>query len=174
MELSNNIDRELLKLGCEFILSSESLLFYHSAIIKFEEINTLGTWFSPIKIKEKCNYYNANNINITDNVVWCNSYDFRFINKKPLKLLSINTYKNDGKSLQLQNMITSINDNIKLLLKETDIKSNDDKTFLLDQENDPEYLLSYYLSKYSSFDGWITIIHLHNGKKIADKLKKIT
>ena len=34
--------------------------------------------------------------------------------------------------------------------------SQEDTQFLLGQEKDPEYLLAYYLCKYSSFDGWIT------------------
>jgi hypothetical protein len=85
----NNIDITLLMLGREILLSNEKLIFYHSSIQKFENINNLGNWFSPIKIKEKQNYYNANAIFTQDTPLWSGSYDFRFINKKPLKFNDI-------------------------------------------------------------------------------------
>ena len=146
-----NIDNILSMLGREIILPCESLIFYHSSMQKFESINTLGTWFSPIKIKEK--EYNTNNIYTHNKPLWDNGYDFRFINIKPLKLLSISSYKNDITSYKLQYMINIVNmqqDFIKPL------EDDDDQQFLLGQENDPEYLLAYNLCKYSSFDGWIT------------------
>ena len=179
-----NIDTTLLMLGREIILPNESLIFYHSTPQKFEIINNLGNWFSPIKIKEKQNYYHANNIFIHDKPLWDNGYDFRFINKKPLKLLLIKSYTNDITSNKLKNMIDIINYNIafqkqdlekqdlentafqksraktafdKIEIEDGFVKDNEEyRSFLLGQENDPEYLLAYYLCKYSSFDGWIT------------------
>ena len=173
-----NIDITLLMLGRELILPTESLIFYHSSPHKFEKINNLGNWFSPIKIKEKDNYYSANNIFTHNTPLWSGSYDFRFINKKPLKLLLIKTYTNDIISYKLKAMITIINNTIHGFqdfqnLENIDFEKSSTKTcfersnlnerqpsadsnFLLGQENDPEYLLAYYLCKYSSFDGWIT------------------
>ena len=153
-----NIDSIVLMLGKELRLDSESLIFYHSSPKKFEKINNIGNWFSPIKIKERNQYYRSNNIFTHDKPLWNNQYDFRFINKKPLKLLSINTYSNDIDYSKLINMIDIININVRECLN-TEIETmNDDeeKQFLLGQEKDSEYLLAYYLCKYSSFDGWIT------------------
>lgn len=152
-------DTLLLMLGRELILPSESLIFYHSSINKFENINSIGNWFSPVKIKEKEKYYHTNNIYTDDKPLWNNEYDFRFINKKPLKLLVIKKYTNDNDYTKLISMITIINENIKANIKNTSFETNEieeDKHFLLGQENDPEYLLAYHLCKYSSFDGWIT------------------
>ena len=184
-----NIDITLLMLGKELILPNESLIFYHSSIQKFENINNLGNWFSPIKIKEKDNYYTNYNIYTHEIPLWSGSYDFRFINKKPLKLLLIKTYRNDITSYKLKNMISIINNTMQNLEKqdlEQDLEnparkcsakikkefeglnpshkkefevlqlSQEDRHFLLGQEQDPEYVLAYYLCKYSSFDGWIT------------------
>jgi len=158
INIINMIDNILLLLGNKVILPNESLIFYHSSIFKFEKLNNIGTWFSPIRIKENYNYYSKNNICTVDKPLFDNDYDFRFINNKPLKLLSINTYKNDSSSSKLKNMITIINDTIKLHLEEYGIQNQDTDTkrFLFEQEDDPEYLLAYYLCKYSSFDGWIT------------------
>ena len=107
--LNTNIDNLLLMLGKEVILSKESLIFYHSAYTKFETLNRLGNWFSPINIKEKpyIQIYNNNK------PLWNDGYDFRFINNKPLKLLSITKYKNDIVSDKLIKMIQIINENIK-------------------------------------------------------------
>jgi len=152
-------DTILLMLGKELILSSESLIFYHSSINKFENINSIGNWFSPIKIKEKQTYYHNNKVFTYDKPLWNNEYDFRFINKKPLKLLVIKTYSNDSNYTKLQYMINIVNENIKANIKNTFLSKNDieeEKRFLLGQENDPEYLLAYYLCKYTSFDGWLT------------------
>jgi hypothetical protein len=152
-------DTILLMLGREVILPSESLIFYHSSIKKFENINSIGNWFSPIKIKEKEKYYHNNNIHTDDKPLWYNEYDFRFINKKPLKLLVIKSYSNDNDYTKLIYMITIINENIKANINDTFLLKNEieeEKRFLLGQENDQEYILSYYLCKYSSFDGWIT------------------
>jgi hypothetical protein len=152
-------DTLLLMLGRELILPSESLIFYHSSINKFENINSIGTWFSPVKIKEKETYYHTNNIYTDVKPLWNNEYDFRFINKKPLKLLVIKKYTNDNDYTKLISMITIINENIKANIKNASFETNEieeDKHFLLGQENDPEYLLAYHLCKYSSFDGWIT------------------
>lgn len=153
-----NIDSIVLMLGKELRLDSESLIFYHSSPKKFEKINNIGNWFSPIKIKERNQYYRSNNIFTHDKPLWNNQYDFRFINKKPLKLLSINTYSNDIDYSKLINMIDIININVRECLNPEIETMNDDeeKRFLLGQEKDSEYLLAYYLCKYSSFDGWIT------------------
>lgn len=153
-----NIDSIVLMLGKELRLDSESLIFYHSSPKKFEKINNIGNWFSPIKIKERNQYYRSNNIFTYDKPLWNNQYDFRFINKKPLKLLSINTYSNDIDYSKLINMIDIININVRECLNSEIETMNDDeeKRFLLGQEKDSEYLLAYYLCKYSSFDGWIT------------------
>ena len=152
------IDNILLFLGNKIILPNESLIFYHSSVVKFEKLNNIGNWFSPIRIKEKSNYYLKYNIYAENKPLWNNGYDFRFINNKPLKLLSINNYKNDCSSSKLKTIIMIINDTIKLHLEEYEIQNQDTDTkrFLFEQENDPEYLLAYYLCKYSSFDGWIT------------------
>jgi hypothetical protein len=95
-------------LGKEVIISKESLIFYHSAYTKFETLNRLGNWFSPINIKEKpyIQIYNNNK------PLWNDGYDFRFINNKPLKLLSITKYKNDIVSDKLIRIINIINENI--------------------------------------------------------------
>lgn len=159
-----NIDTTLLMLGRELILSNESLIFYHSSSQKINKINNLGNWFSPIKIKENENYYTKHNIYPKDIPLWYGFYDFRFINKKPLKLLVIKTYTNDFTYYKLKTMISIINNTIQLniidelnLLQNTNNNNNDeDRHFLLGQEKDPEYLLAYNLCKYSSFDGWIT------------------
>jgi hypothetical protein len=175
-----NIDNTLLMLGRELILPNESLIFYHSSPQKFKNINNIGNWFSPIKIKEKENYYRNNNIFTHDKPLWDNGYDFRFINKKPVKLLSIHTYTNDITSYKLKTMIDIVNYNIafqeedleedlentalqksrvKTVFEKSDtedVQDSEDRHFLLGQETDPEYLLAYYLCKYSSFDGWIT------------------
>jgi len=158
INIINIIDNILLLLGHKIILPNESLIFYHSSVVKFKKLNNIGNWFSPIRIKENSNYYSKYNIYAENKPLWNNGYDFRFINNKPLKLLSINTYKNDSSSSKLKNMITIINDTIKLHLEEYGIQNNDTDTkrFLFEQENDPEYILAYYLCKYSSFDGWIT------------------
>lgn len=150
------IDNILLMLGKEIILNKESLIFYHSSPYKYEYINNLGNWFSPIKIK----YKTYKNIFTQDTPLWNDGYDFRFINNKPLKLLSITTYTNDISYTKLRSMINIINENIKDLEveyeKDENIEQETQIQFLLGQENDPEYLLAYYLSKYSSYDGWIT------------------
>jgi hypothetical protein len=189
----SNIDNLLLMLGKEDILSKESLIFYHSSTSKFEILNRLGNWFSPINIKEKpyIQLYSNNK------PLWNDGYDFRFINNKPLRLLSINTYKNDIVSGKLIKMINYIIENIKLQIEEydtinkiinysgTSIENKDslqsseykenkspelenyegkkeaydnnmDNIFMKGQEDDPEYILAYYLCKYSSFDGWIS------------------
>lgn len=160
-----NIDTTLLMLGRELILSNESLIFYHSSSQKINKINNLGNWFSPIKIKENENYYTKHNIYPKDIPLWSGFYDFRFINKKPLKLLVIKTYTNDFTYYKLKTMISIINNTIQLniidelnLLQNTNNNNNndEDRHFLLGQEKDPEYLLAYNLCKYSSFDGWIT------------------
>ena len=160
--LKTNIDNLLLMLGNEIILSKENLIFYHSSQSKFEKLNRLGNWFSPINIKDKSykNIYNNNK------PLWNDGYDFRFINNKPLKLLSINTYKNDIISNKMIAMIQIINENIKVQIQNYSKKlmhkdsSNTIETsetiFMKGQEDDPEYVLAYYLCKYSSFDGWIT------------------
>ena len=152
------IDTILLMLGREITLPNESLKFYHSSPVKFETINNIGTWYSPIKIKEKSNVYTKYNIYTKNKPLWFDNYDFQFINKKPLKLLVINTYTNDIISHKLKTMCNIINDNIKLIISEKlqQSQNEEDSRFLLDQENDPEYLLAYHLCKYSSFDGWIT------------------
>lgn len=204
--LKKNIDNLLLMLGKEDIVSKESLIFYHSSILKFEKLNRLGNWFSPINMKEKpyIKLYNNNN-----KPLWNDGYDFRFINNKSLRLLSINTYKNDIVSGKLIKMINYINENIKFQIEEynknnkiqnysgisiennckqylentdinhnlqlseyKEIKSSElenyegkketydnsyiENIFMKGQEDDPEYILAYYLCKYSSFDGWIT------------------
>jgi len=95
-------------LGKEVILSKESLIFYHSAYTKFKSLNRLGNWFSPINIKEKPYTHIYNN----NKPLWNDGYDFRFINNKPLKLLSIAKYKNDIVSDKLIKMIEIINKNI--------------------------------------------------------------
>ena len=157
-----NIDITLLMLGRELRLPNESLIFYHSSPHKFEKINNLGNWFSPIKMKEKEHYYTNHNIYTQNIPLWSGSYDFRFINKKPLKLLLIKTYTNDIISYKLKSMITIINNTIQLSILDgidngiDNVNEHEDRHFLLGQEKDPEYLLAYYLSKYSSFDGWIT------------------
>ena len=176
-----NSDHLLSMLGREILLDRESLIFYHSSYKKFEHINNIGNWFSPLKMKEKTNYYIKNNIATQDIPLWSGGYDFRFINKKPLKLLLIKSYTNDFSYTKLKKMITIINDNmqqdlenparkfsakIKKELEELNTShiseldglqlSQEDTQFLLGQEKDPEYLLAYYLCKYSSFDGWIT------------------
>ena len=162
----SSIDKLLLLLGKEIILSSESLKFYHSSPVKFEKINNIGNWFSPITLQEKTYNNNINNMYKQNIPLWSGSYDFNFINIKPLKLLVINTYNNDICSSKLKTMINIIIDNIQLIL-ETDSQSQNildisldislhNEVFLSEQEKDPEYLLAYYLCKYSSFDGWIT------------------
>ena len=165
MDLVDIIDNILLLLGNKILLPSESLKLYHSSPVKFEKLNNIGNWFSPIRIKEKSNYYAKNKIYTIDKPLWYNGYDFKFINTKQLKLLSINTYEDDINSSKLNNMINIINDNIKLKVKDYENydnydndndNDNDKKRFLQGQEQDPEYLLAYYLCKYSSFDGWIT------------------
>ena len=149
----SSIDNLLLLLGKEVTLSSESLKFYHSSPFKFEKFKNIGNWFSPITLKEKQN--NIYNQNIP---LWSGSYDFKFINTKPLKLLKINTYNNDYCSSKLNTMINIIIENIELSLDSSNIIdiSLHNELFLLGQETDPEYLLAYYLCKYSSFDGWIS------------------
>jgi hypothetical protein len=160
--LKTNIDNLLLMLGNEIILSKENLIFYHSSQSKFEKLNRLGNWFSPINIKDKSykNIYNNNK------PLWNDGYDFRFINNKPLKLLSINTYKNDIISNKMISMIQIINENIKVQIQNylkkimhkdsSNTIETSETIFMKGQEDDPEYVLAYYLCKYSSFDGWIT------------------
>lgn len=195
--LKTNIDNLLLMLGKEDIVSKESLIFYHSSTSKFERLDRLGNWFSPINIK----YIPYKHIYSYDKPLWNDGYDFRFINNKPLRLLSINSYKNDIVSGKLIKMINYIIENIKLQIKEyntinkiinysgtsienkdslqsseykeintsklenyegkkeaydNNIDNNMDNIFMKGQEDDPEYILAYYLCKYSSFDGWIT------------------
>jgi hypothetical protein len=161
MLFRKKIDTILLMLGRELSLPTESLIFYHSSPIKFKNINNIGNWFSPIKINYKSDYYMSNNIYTLDKPLWDNSYDFKFINKKSLKLLSITTYKNDIDSSKLKFIINIINENIKIKIEEeNENNENTDtyeyKKFILEQEHDPEYILAYYLSRYSSFDGWNT------------------
>lgn len=158
MLFRKKIDTILLMLGREIYLPNESLIFYHSSPIKFKNINNIGNWFSPIKIKYKSDYYTTNKIYTLDIPLWNNGYDFKYINNRPLKLLSITTYKNDIDSSKLKFIINIINENIKIQIEEENInnENNECKTFMLEQEHDPEYILAYYLSRYSSFDGWNT------------------
>ena len=160
INIIEKIDKILLMLGVEITLPIESLYFYHSASTKFESLNKLGHWFSPLQLKEKPLNYISN----IKNPLWSNEYDFRFINKKPLKLLLINTFCNDFKYMKLIQIIKNVIETIKCELKiyyENTIDKKDemdemDLQFIQNNEDDPEYILAYYLCKYSSFDGWIT------------------
>jgi hypothetical protein len=163
INIIEKIDKILLMLGVEITLPIESLYFYHSASTKFESLNKLGHWFSPLQLKEKPLNYISN----IKNPLWSNEYDFRFINKKPLKLLLINTFCNDFKYMKLIQIIKNVIETIKCELKiyyenminnknEVDEMDEMDLQFMTNNEDDPEYILAYYLCKYSSFDGWIT------------------
>jgi hypothetical protein len=183
MLFTKKIDTILLMLGKEIHIPVESLIFYHSSPLKFKNINNIGNWFSPIKINYKNDYYITNNIYTLIKPLWSNGYDFKFINKRPLKLLSITTYKNDIDYFKLKFIINIINENIKIQIEEENKNNinneiNEFKKFMLEQEHDPEYILAYYLSKYSSFDGWNTnatyLGFCMLGKETLKKLKLLS
>ena len=142
---ADNVKNQIIKGEPLIIYPSDKIKFFHSSRNKFLYPNRLANWFSPMpgtkNVKKlKLRKY-ITRIPIFDQL----PYNYTYTLKRPIKLFSFE----DGEPSIFDVTASLLNsaDNIKL--KEY-LTSND-----LDLD-DYEYILAYYICKYTDYDGYIT------------------